>query len=353
MKDLLRLLYHNAKNPAEQARHLNYYRYRRRVLRNPQVNYTPPVFIATITENCNLRCPPCLYVLQNPDKFFKSFIGVEKFRGILEKYNKKRKTEVIFLTGGEPLLHPRFDELVHICRDYNMAVKTSTNGLLVKDNILSLIKLDYINVSVDSYDYDSFYRYRGGTPKQYEMLKESLKILKGSRVNFSMSFLISEANVSEMPRMIEFAEFFRPTHIYFHNINPHGCEQYKPLTSRGCLDEVLGRDDYRLDIHISYIFDTKSPSFLRSKCIQPWYYFCFNSVGDISFCCHLEHDSEIGNWLSYDFNSPRMVDFRNDIISGKIMNSCLYCQRRFTEDGEFAFFDSSQGKWSELHNSNN
>ena len=350
-KSLLRLLYYSIKNPTKINRNLNFFRYSKQNLCTSKINYIPTVFCATISEQCNLRCPTCLYLLANPDSFSSSFISVDKFNLILEKYNKQMKAETIFLSGGEPLLHPQFDELVDICKKYNLSTKTSTNGVLIKNKLSSLMKLDYVNVSLDCYDHESFKKYRGGSKKQFDLIKESLKTLKEYNIYFSISFLLSTENVSEIIKMIEFAENFMPKFIYFHNVNPHGCEQYKAVVCQDkvsliWLDKVLDRSDYQVDIHISHIFDTKSSFFLEKKCIQPWHYFCFNSKGDISFCCHLACDPSIGNVFSdYNFNSPKMVDFRKNIMSSKIMKSCLYCQRRFMEDPIYAFFDSCKRKW--------
>lgn len=347
---LLRLLYHIVKDPKNIQRHLNSFQEDKDVLRTSEINYVPPIFGVTIADSCNLRCPTCLYLLKNPDKFVPSFISPDKFHHILEKYNREKKAEVIFLTGGEPLLHPEIGKLIDISREYNLDIKISTNGILVKNKISSLEKLDYVNVSIDSYDYKSFEKYRGGTPRQFDMIKDGLRALKEKDIYFSMSYLLSSENLFKVNEMIELAESIRPNFVYFHNINPHGCEQYKSLTlqdknTKIFLETILKRLDYPFDIIVSAIFDTTSPSFLESKCIQPWYYFCFNSVGDISFCCHLAHDPEIGNvFADYDFNSSEMVKFRKAIMAKKIMKSCLYCQRRFIRQ-DFCRYDSKKKKW--------
>ena len=351
-KAFLRLMYNSFKNPKRMNFNSNFYNYSKQKLRTDKLSYIPPEFIATITDNCNLRCPTCLYLLENPDKFTPSVISVDEFRNVLAKYNQGKKAESIFLTGGEPLMHPQFDELVNICNEYEMSTATSTNGILLGRSMNSVKKLDYVNVSVDSYDFYSFNKHRGGTQQQFDMLKESLEAIKKNNIKFSMSFLLSGDNVSEIFNMIEFAQSIGPDFVYFHNINPHGCEQYKTLTFQdqetlALLTRIFERDDYGLDIKVAHVFDKESEAFRDRKCIQPWYYFCFNSKGNISFCCHLEHSKDNGNVFDgYDFNSKKLVAFRKSIMDGKIMKSCLYCQRRFMEDPEFASFDSLSKKWN-------
>lgn len=354
-KALLRLFCNIIKNPKNMQGNLNSFREQKELLRKSEISFVPPIFIATVSDNCNLRCPTCLYLLKNSDKFSQSFISTDKFSKILAKYNKKNIAKVIFFTGGEPLLHPEIDKLIDISRKYNADINISTNGILIKDKILCLEKVDYINVSLDSYDYKSFEKYRGGTQREFDMIIKGLKALKERNLNFSISYVLSKENLSEINDMLEFADSIKPKFAYFHNINPHGCEQYKPVivqdeNTKKFLGKIVKRFDYPFDIVVSTIFDTTASSFLETQCIAPWDTFCFNTLGDISFCCHLVHDPKIGNILAnYNFNSPEIIKFREAIMAKKITTkSCLYCQRRFLGQ-DFCSFDSKNKKWFIRH----
>lgn len=337
-------------SPTQIKKHLNLYKYEKKVMISPILSFVPPVFAVTITEQCNLRCPTCLYLLENKSKFHNAYISIESFKTMLEKTNIGHKAKIIFLTGGEPLLHPNIGELISIAKKHNFTIKISTNGILIVKRISELNDVDYINVSIDSYDYDSFLKNRGGTLEQFDLIKEGIQKLKDLNKNFSLSFVLTSNNVNEVDKMIALAEELMPPSIYFHNINPHGCENFKPLTmqdpeTRKFLADITKKTNYPFDINISSIFDLDSPLFKESKCIQPWYYFCFNHKGDVAYCCHLSHNPAIGNVFErYDFNSPEMIQFRQHIIEGKIQKSCVYCQRRFMNT-EFGTFNTHRGKW--------
>jgi len=349
-KAILKLCYGVTKEPKHAKRHYNRFIYRRNVLRTPRISFTPPVFIATIAENCNLACPSCVYLLKDPDKFYSSFIDKNEFLRILEKHNKEKMAETIFLTGGEPLLHPEIDEIIDICKKFNLSTYISTNGILVKSRIASMLKLDYVNVSVDSYDYETFKKNREGSPTQFDLIRDGLKALKENDIHFSMSYLLSRENMFEVYKMLDFAESIEPDIVCFHNINPHGDERYRPLTMRDAdvkllLNKIVKRTDYPFDISLPVIFNIDSLSFDEGKCIQPWNYFCFNSKGDVSFCCHLAHSNNIGNvFTEYNYNSSEMVSFRRKIMENKRPDDCLYCQRRFFGK-EYGCFSSRNKKW--------
>jgi MoaA/NifB/PqqE/SkfB family radical SAM enzyme len=250
-------------------------------------------------------------------------------------------------------LHPQLDRLVDICKDYGLILKTSTNGILIKKHINLLKKFDYINVSLDAHDYESFKINRGGTPEQFDSIIHGLNLLKENGVYFSMSFLLSTQNMADANAMLAVAEKIGPNFVYFHNINPHGNTSIRPLTIHDkdtvfFLKNLVYKTDYPFDINMGVVFDTESVTFNQGKCIQPWYYFCFNSVGEVAYCCHLAHNKKIGNvFEGYDLNSPKMTSFRKNIIRGKFPKSCLYCQRRFMGK-EYAAFSAKDHEWSIL-----
>ncbi len=349
--NLSRLVKDVLKNPARIKQELNNFQNHENKVRVAEIDYVPTVFGATIVDSCNLRCPNCFYLLENPDKFFNSHLSAEKFEEILKKYNKEKKADIMFLTGGEPLIHPEFAELVKISKKYNMITKTSSNGILIMNNPSSLLDLDYINISMDSYDYETFKKYRGGTKTQFDRTLEGINFLKENNLNFSLSYVVSAENIFEMEKMIEFSERLMPRFVYFHNINQHGSDKFTALSAQDensmkYLNKVLKRNDYAIDIQTTHIFNEKSSNFSKAKCKQPWNNFSFNSKGDVSFCCHLEHDKKIGNvFNNYNFNSPEMIKWRKKTMSNKIEDPCLYCQYRFADEQEFAVFDSAKRKW--------
>lgn len=92
--------------------------------------------VVTITSACNLDCPIC-YVHNKNDEAW--HMSVEDFRAVL-RHVKRRKggaVDLINLTGGEPMLHPRFLELLAMARDEGVhRVTICSNGLKLRDEAL-------------------------------------------------------------------------------------------------------------------------------------------------------------------------------------------------------------------------
>lgn len=350
IKHYARYLYHASKHPFDFRKNFNLFKYYTSVGKKEEINYVPPIFVVTISSLCNLRCPTCLYSLKNPHVFERGgFIKVDDFRSIIDKY--AGYIETVWLTGGEPLLHPDLGKLVEIVKNKGLTVRTSTNGILIKKKINIMKSFDSINVSMDGYDYKTFKQYRGGTKKQFDEILDGLRLLREKNIEFRISFLLTEDNLDKIYEMIAFGYRVKPFAINFHNINPHGSKEFKPLTRKSekvnrILGDIISRNDYPFDIRLPVIFDTESKHFMTSKCAQPWHYCCFDDKGNISYCCHLKHDESIGNiFRGYNFNSPKIRNFRRLMMTNQYpKDDCLYCQRRF-EGEEYKSFSSRLKKW--------
>ncbi len=86
-----------------------------------------------ITNVCNLKCSFC-----SPTNRVQTFMKEDDFEAILQQL--QGICDIIYLhVKGEPLLHPRFKEILSLCATYNMRVHLTTNATLLKQH-LSLIK---------------------------------------------------------------------------------------------------------------------------------------------------------------------------------------------------------------------
>ncbi|WP_199909973.1 radical SAM/SPASM domain-containing protein [Paenibacillus sp. CAA11] len=102
-----------------------------------------------ITSVCNLACSFC-----PPTSRQAKFIQVETFRNILDQI--KPHTNHIYLhVKGEPLLHPKLDQLLDAADEKGIKVNMTTNGTLInkaKPKILGKPALRQMNFSLHSFD---------------------------------------------------------------------------------------------------------------------------------------------------------------------------------------------------------
>lgn len=102
-----------------------------------------------ITSVCNLACSFC-----PPTQRAKGLIKVEQFEKVLDQI--RPHTKYIYLhVKGEPLLHPRIDQLLDAAHERGFKVNITTNGTLIKkqrEKLLGKPALRQMNFSLHSFD---------------------------------------------------------------------------------------------------------------------------------------------------------------------------------------------------------
>lgn len=96
-----------------------------------------------ITNNCNLNCEFCIKNKRN-----KKFISLDEFRIILDKLTDYTDY-LYFHILGEPLLHPKINELINLASE-KFNVNITTNGYFI-NRIKNNKNIRQINISLHSF----------------------------------------------------------------------------------------------------------------------------------------------------------------------------------------------------------
>lgn len=111
------------------------------------VVYTRAIEI-NAARHCNLSCRGCSHASPIAKE---QYYDISKLEEDLTELSKYMKCEIIRIVGGEPLLHPNFEELVKSIRKSGISEKISliTNGVLLPSIDESLLEnLDEMEVSL-------------------------------------------------------------------------------------------------------------------------------------------------------------------------------------------------------------
>ena len=115
------------------------------------------LYIELTNQNCNLKCKHC-YISFDSYKKIKDFIPIDVIRQALND-TKELDVKMIYLTGGEPLLHPDFNTILRTCLKLK-PVTICSNGININDKKARFLKKVedegdnelFFNISIDSYD---------------------------------------------------------------------------------------------------------------------------------------------------------------------------------------------------------
>ncbi len=115
---------------------------------DPVVNFSPLVFRVRITNRCNLSCHYC-YVGKSLNQKVENLLNVDEWKMVLK--NLPRHT-LIDITGGEPLLTPKIDEILNEMLDRKFKISLITNGTVYKETLFKTMvekKLSHFMISFD------------------------------------------------------------------------------------------------------------------------------------------------------------------------------------------------------------
>lgn len=157
-----------------------------------------------LTYRCNSRCKFCASDLTGSQ----NDIPVEAVRKFVEQDLGPHKR--LTLSGGEPLLHPRFDEIVDLVRGRYQAICLMTNGTLLpaKPNVIEYVREGvFANVAIPLYGASALVHDElTGTKGNWDRAGEALRMLSGAPTRLDLKMLWSSATMLENLKILDMLE---------------------------------------------------------------------------------------------------------------------------------------------------
>ncbi len=114
------------------------------LLRRRFLNERKPVLVSwSVTNRCNLKCVYCEHPNLTQDE-----LDTDGALALIDDLAKS-KVRLMALTGGEPLVREDIDNLITRAKSKNIIISINTNGLLVKEKLHALKKVDMVQLSID------------------------------------------------------------------------------------------------------------------------------------------------------------------------------------------------------------
>ena len=115
-----------------------------------------PLVTLYLTERCNSRCVTCDYWRHGRTDM--TYDAVQRLLPNLAQL----KTQVVLLSGGEPLLNPEWECIAHLLRNSGVKVWLLSSGLSLAKYAERAAKVfDAITVSLDGTDRQTYQAIRG------------------------------------------------------------------------------------------------------------------------------------------------------------------------------------------------
>ena len=159
-----------------------------------------------ITDNCDQRCKHCYIFSENKSKPIIQ-MNFEQMKSVLNnclEFCKKFNREPYFyITGGDPILHPNFWDLISLIKDVGVEFTILGNPFHLDDEVCKNLRkygCDKYQMSLDgTKETHDWFRKKGS----FDITLEKIKCIKNAGINSVIMTTVSGKNIDEIPEIID------------------------------------------------------------------------------------------------------------------------------------------------------
>ncbi len=163
-----------------------------------------------ITNKCNLRCRHC-YInypltkgrnrgIEVGERFSEKNINelsVTQIHNVLQEFEQMQGLRVL-ITGGEPILHSKFEEINEMLPQFFLRKVLFTNGILLNEKEIKRLNVDEIQISIDGLE-DAHDSLRGkGT---YRLARKAAQCSLDHGLHVSIATMVHPGNLRDFDEM--------------------------------------------------------------------------------------------------------------------------------------------------------
>ncbi|MFZ5953461.1 MAG: radical SAM/SPASM domain-containing protein [Candidatus Rifleibacteriota bacterium] len=282
-----------------------------------------------ITEKCNLECSHCYEIFKNRPEADISLVhlALSQFNELLSQYQTLKHSIKIFghinLTGGEPLLHPNFWEIIKLIKnqpDRRYSWGLLTNGTLIDAAMARKIADEnpaLVQISIDGKE-ETHDRIRG--MGSFNRAVAGVKNLVQTGIRPIISFTASSENYLEFPQVVELANRIGARKVWSDRYLPMKKDPAQPeFLNRGQTDKFFSlmrqeRCQARNNQQRAVVEMNRALQFLKTetrpyRCNAGRWLLCLQADGTLLPCRRLP--IELGNIKEHEISK---IYFNNSFI---------------------------------------
>ena len=158
-----------------------------------------------LTSQCNFKCKHCIKKRVYQEN---SYIDGKGLLNILEDL-KSSGVDIIELSGGEPLTHPKFVQILEHSLDLFSMVSIVTNGYLINKDILKLFYKykDKIELQIGLYgNKQSYVDWFSGKQGAFKRSKLAIELASNEGISVTSSMIVTPLNLCELISTVQLSK---------------------------------------------------------------------------------------------------------------------------------------------------
>jgi MoaA/NifB/PqqE/SkfB family radical SAM enzyme len=305
-----------------------------------------PLAILYVTDRCNSRCITCDYW-----QYGQTNLPVARARRLGPEL-RALGTRVVLLSGGEPLLHPHWDEVAGALRQAGLRLWLLTAGLSLARHALGVSELcERVTVSLDGATPETYRAIRGVAG--FDAVCKGIRAVVASGRPVSLRCTVQRRNYRELPSLVRLARELGVAQVSFLavDVSTHvafaRAEDYERSMAlgpddlpsfAGVLDEL--EREFAPEFAAGFIAERPAKlrrlhqyfaallglgSFPAVRCNAPRFSTVIGADGHLQPCYFIDGATKLdGQPLAEALNTPSLMTLRRDIRSG-LRAECAKC----------------------------
>jgi len=161
------------------------------------LKHSPDILDLQITDVCNMCCKTCYADISNTG----SVLSLQKIKEVIDSAHNLGFV-FVSITGGEPTLHPDFNNIISYIKNKGFYIHLNINGSNVTKEIIDTLHLvDGFGVSFDAFDEQVFTQIRGINLK--DKVYSNLRLLIDAKLDFNIVIVVNRINIDVLESTIE------------------------------------------------------------------------------------------------------------------------------------------------------
>lgn len=158
-----------------------------------------------ITDNCDQRCKHCYIFSEGHPRIIEMplYRAKEVITQCRDMCSRLNRLPYFYLTGGDPILHHDFNDILHILNEHEIPFTILGNPFHLSDEMCRYLKsmgCEKYQLSIDGMreTHDSIRK-----PGSFDSTIEKIDILKRNAIRVAVMTTVSGTNINEIPDIID------------------------------------------------------------------------------------------------------------------------------------------------------
>ena len=286
------------------------------------------------SNKCNHRCDWCVSIESHTGEK----LDLDQFHELIAELKRARTRSIVIKGGGEPTLHPEFNEMVRAGSSEGLSVGLISNGTLPWAGSVEAVLecCEWVRISLDAASSTTHRAIHGSG--DFVKITDNIKALsRGAEATLvGINFVAEPRNYQEILAFTQMARVFGAGYVsircVFDKQNPPSEGVRRSMRQQAAAAKALEGDSFRVllgNFTDDYLSGQEEREFPFQKCLGPNLIGIVGADAEVYACCFLRGNKQFsfGNLADEKFeeiwNGKRRKQVMESVYRGECGHVCM------------------------------